>query len=125
MNIATGSIVNTTSAGHDWVVALDGGDDTVPEVICPVVAWAIVVDAHLTDGTATTSIQPAFLHLDMVWTPAELREHAPEVRGFEIRARIIPGAAAHAARLKEWEEVLAPRPAHEAGERSANPDYRA
>lgn len=92
MNIATGSILNMTPAGHDWVIALDCGDATVPEVIRPIVGWATVIDAHLTDGTVTTSIQPAFLHLDMVWTPAELREHAPEVRGFEIRAREITRA---------------------------------
>lgn len=92
MKIATGSILNMAPAGHDWVIALDSGDETVAEVICPVVAWATVIDAHLTDGSACTSVQPAFLHLGTVWTPNELREHAPEVRGVEIRAREITRA---------------------------------
>ncbi|MEV7387203.1 hypothetical protein [Streptomyces sp. NPDC091215] len=92
MEFATGSVVSVAPCAPDWVIALDCGDETVPEVIRPIIGWATVVDAHLTDGTATTSIHPAFLHLDMVWTPAELREHAPEVRGFEIRAREITRA---------------------------------
>lgn len=89
MNIATGSILNMAPAGHDWVIAFDLGDETGPEVVCPVIGWATVVEAHLTDGTATTCLQPAFLYVDMVWTPSELREHNPAASGFEIRAREI------------------------------------
>lgn len=89
MNIATGSILNMAPAGHDWVIAFDHGEETAEELVCPVIGWATVVDAHLTDGTATTCVQPAFLYLDMVWTPNELREHDSDVSGFEVRAREI------------------------------------
>lgn len=92
MKIATGSILNMAPAGHDWVIAFDCGDETVPEVICPVIGWATVVEAHLTDGTASTVVQPAFLYLDTIWTPNELREHAHEIRGYEIRAREVARA---------------------------------
>lgn len=108
MNIATGSVLNMAPAGHDWVIAFDEGDETQPEIVCPVIGWATVVDAHLTDGTAATSLQPAFLYVDMVWTPNELREHNPAVTGFEIRAREIPGAAAARARRAEWEAAIRP-----------------
>ncbi|MFM9652785.1 hypothetical protein ACKI1S_42630 [Streptomyces galilaeus] len=87
MNIATGSVLNMAPAGHDWVVAFDHGDETAPETVCPVIGWATVVEARLNDGTATTCVQPAFLYLDMVWTPNELREHDDEITGFEVRAR--------------------------------------
>lgn len=123
MKIATGSVLNMAPAGHDWVVAFDHRDETAEEIVCPVIGWATVVDACLTDGTATTSIQPAFLYLDMVWTPNELREHDPVVSGFEVRARVIPGAAAARARLKEWEAAI--RPASETGERTGNDDFAA
>lgn len=95
MIIATGSVLNVAPAGHDWVIAFDHGDETQPEIVCPVIGWATVVEAHLNDGTATTCLQPAFLHLDMVWTPNELREHNHEITGFELRAREIaaPGEA--------------------------------
>lgn len=89
MKIATGSVLNMAPAGHDWVVALDHGDETTAEIICPVVGWATVVEAHLTDGTASTAVQPAFLYLDTVWTPNELRAFDYEVKGYEIRAREI------------------------------------
>ena len=89
MNIATGSILNMTPAGNDWVVAFDHGDETEPEIVCPVIGWATVVDAHLNDGTATTSIQPVFLYLDVLWTPNELREHDYEVGLCSVRAREI------------------------------------
>ncbi|MFE2132262.1 hypothetical protein ACFW9X_03285 [Streptomyces sp. NPDC059466] len=120
MNIATGSILSVAPAGNDWVIAFDEGDGTTP-TIRPIIGWATVVEAHLNDGSATTCIQPAFLHVDMVWTPNELREHNPAVSGFEIRARVNPGAAAARARLQEWEAAIAPRPA---GEVATNPDYR-
>jgi len=89
MNIATGSILNMAPAGNDWVIAFDYGREGGEDLVCPVIGWATVVDARLSDGTATTSIQPAFLHLDMVWTPAELREHDHEVGVWNIRAREI------------------------------------
>jgi hypothetical protein len=89
MNIATGSILNMAPAGHDWVIAFDEGDETQPEIVCPVIGWATVVEARLNDGTVSTCIQPAFLYVDMVWTPSELREHNPAASGFEIRAREI------------------------------------
>ncbi|MEU1194951.1 hypothetical protein ABZ446_01850 [Streptomyces sp. NPDC005813] len=89
MNIATGSILNLAPAGHDWVIAFDLGDETGPEIVCPLIGWATVVEAHLNDGTATTCVQPAFLYVDMVWTPNELREHNPAASGFEVRAREI------------------------------------
>lgn len=92
MNIATGSVLNMAPAGHDWVIAVDLGDETGPEIVCPVIGWATVVEAHLSDGTATTCVQPAFLYVDMVWTPNELREHNPAASGFEIRAREITRA---------------------------------
>lgn len=85
MNIATGSILNLAPAGADWTVVFHHGD--TEQIICPVIGWATVVDAHLTDGTATTSIQPAFLYLDTIWTPAELREHDFEVSAITINAR--------------------------------------
>ncbi|MEU9894264.1 hypothetical protein ACIBCS_27925 [Streptomyces phaeochromogenes] len=123
MNIATGSVLNMAPAGHDWVIAFDEGDETLPEIVCPVVGWATVVEARLNDGTATTCVQPAFLYVDMVWTPNELREHNATVSGFEIRARVIPGAAAARARAKEWEAAI--RPASETGERTGNDDFTA
>ena len=92
MNIATGSILNMAPAGHDWVIAFNEGDETQPEIVCPVIGWATVVEAHLNDGTAATCVQPAFLYVDMVWTPNELREHNPAASGFEIRTREITRA---------------------------------
>ncbi|MER8004959.1 hypothetical protein [Streptomyces sp. NPDC094149] len=89
MNIATGSVLNMAPAGNDWVIAFDYGDETAPEIVRPVIGWATVVEAHLSDGTATTCLQPAFLYLDMVWTPTELREHDSRISGFEVRAREI------------------------------------
>ncbi|MGW6261360.1 hypothetical protein [Streptomyces sp. NPDC055085] len=86
MNIATGSVLNLAPCAPDWVVALDYGNETEREIVCPVIGWATVIEAHLTDGTATTAVQPAFLYLDTVWTPTELREHDHEVNGYEIRA---------------------------------------
>lgn len=88
MKIATGSILNMAPAGHDWVAAFDIGGET-EEIVCPVIGWATVVEAHMSDGTATTCVQPAFLYADMVWTPTELREHTPGLSGIEIRAREI------------------------------------
>lgn len=114
MNIATGSILNMAPAGHDWVIAFDEGGETQPEIVCPVIGWATVVEAHLNDDTASTCVQPAFLYLDMVWTPNELREHNHEISGFEIRAREIPGAAEARARRAEWEAAI--RPASETRE---------
>jgi hypothetical protein len=92
MNIAPGSILNMAPAGHDWVVAFDHGHEGGEDLVCPVIGWATVVDSHLTDGTATTSIQPAFLHVGMVWTPAELREHDHEVGVWNISVREITHA---------------------------------
>jgi hypothetical protein len=92
MNIATGSILNMAPAGHDWVIAFDEGDETAPEIVCPVVGWATVVQSRMNDGTVHTEIAPAFLYVDMVWTPTELREHNPAASGFEIRAREITRA---------------------------------
>ncbi|MGP4048757.1 hypothetical protein [Streptomyces sp. 2A115] len=89
MNIATGSVLNMAPAGHDWVVVFDHGDSS-EEITCPVIGWATVIDAHLIDGTATTSVQPVFLYVDMLFTPNELREHDFEVQGVEIRARVLP-----------------------------------
>jgi len=91
MNIATGSILNMAPAGHDWVIAFDFIDDS-PEIVCPVIGWATVVEAHLTDGTATTGVQPVFLYLDMLWTPSQLREHTPELGAYNVRAREITRA---------------------------------
>lgn len=94
MNIATGSILNMAPAGHDWVIVFDYGHEETEDLVCPVIGWATIVSAVDSTGAATTSIQPAFLHLDMVWTPAELREHDHEVGVWNIRAREItrPGA---------------------------------
>lgn len=93
MNIATGSVLNMAPAGHDWVIAFDYGHEATEDIVCPVIGWATVVDAHLTDGTATTSIQPVFLYQDVLWTPSELREDDHEVGLFNIRAREITRAA--------------------------------
>lgn len=87
MIIATGSILNMAPAGPDWVIVFDYGHEETEDLVCPIIGWATVVDACLTDGTATTSIQPAFLHVGMVWTPAELREHDHEVGVWNINAR--------------------------------------
>lgn len=86
MNIATGSTLNMAPAGHDWVIAFNEGDETGPEVVCPVIGWATVVVAHLNDGTVSTEVKPAFVWGDMVWTENELREHSPELRAFDIRS---------------------------------------
>lgn len=84
MKIATGHILNMAPAQPGWTVTFHHGE---PETVtCPVIGWATLVDAHLTDGTALTSIQAAFLYLDTVWTPAELREHDYEVSAITINA---------------------------------------
>ncbi|MFF2384066.1 hypothetical protein [Streptomyces sp. NPDC058108] len=114
MNIATGSILNLAPCTPDWVVALDYGNETEPEIVCPVIGWATVIEAHLTDGTATTAVQPAFLYLDTVWTPTELREHDHEVNGYEIRAREITRTTTAA-----WAASLCP--VHDAGETDGTP----
>ncbi|MEU1302817.1 hypothetical protein [Streptomyces shenzhenensis] len=88
MKLTTGSVLNMTPAGHDWVVAFDLGGET-GEVVCPVIGWATVVTADFKDGTVHTEVKPAFVWGDMVWTESELREHAPEITSFEIRAREI------------------------------------
>lgn len=93
MNIATGNVINLTAAAPDWVVAFDIGGET-GEVVCPVIGWATVAEAEMTDGTVSTCVQPAFLWGDMVWTPTELREHTPGLSGVEIRAREITHATA-------------------------------
>lgn len=88
MKIETGNVINLTACAPDWVVAFNLGGET-GEVICPVIGWATVVEAHLTDGTTSTAVQPAFLWGDMVWTPSELREHTPGLGSVEIYAREI------------------------------------
>ncbi|MEU1559484.1 hypothetical protein ABZ504_03060 [Streptomyces mirabilis] len=87
MNIATGSVINMAPAGHDWAIAFDFIDDS-PEIVCPVVGWATTVLAHLNDGTIATSVQPVFLYVDMLWTPAELREHTPELGAYNVRRAV-------------------------------------
>ncbi|WP_432132727.1 hypothetical protein [Streptomyces tendae] len=84
MNIATGSILNMTPADNDWVVAfgLEGEPD---DVVCPVIGWATVVQAHMKDGTVHTEVKPAFVWGDMVWTETELREHTPGLKRVQIR----------------------------------------
>lgn len=91
MNIATGSVLNMAPVAPDWVVAFDIGGET-GEIVCPVIGWATVVEAHMNDGTVSTCVQPAFLYGDMVWIPSELREHTPGLSGVEIRAREITRA---------------------------------
>lgn len=92
MIIATGSILNMAPAAPDWVIAFDYGHEKTEDLVCPVIGWATVVSAVDSIGVATTSIQPAFLHQDMVWTPAELREFDHEVGVWNIRAREITRA---------------------------------
>ena len=92
MNIATGSTLNMAPAGNDWVIVFDYGHEATEDLVCPVIGWATVVSAHDSVGFATTSIQPAFLHQDMVWTPSELREFDHEVGVWNIRAREIARA---------------------------------
>ena len=87
MKIANGSIISISAAGPDWTVAFDLGDGN--EIVCPLIGWATVVEAHFSDGTTATRIEPAFLWDAQVWTGGELREHTPTLEGFEIRAREI------------------------------------
>ena len=92
MNIAKGNVINMAPAGHDWTITFDVGDET-GEVVCPVIGWATVAQAHMKDGTVTTAVEPVFVWGSMVWTESELREHTPGLGGIEIRAREITRAA--------------------------------
>ncbi|MBW8701858.1 hypothetical protein MBT84_19820 [Streptomyces sp. MBT84] len=84
MDIAIGSVINMTPANIVWDVAFDLGGET-GEVVCPVVGWATVVQSRTKAGNANTVVQPAFIWGDQVWTETDLREHAPDVKRFEIR----------------------------------------
>lgn len=88
MKIETGNVINVSSCNPDWLVAFDLGGET-GEVVCPVVGWATVVQAHMQDGGVTTEVKPAFLWGDMVWVESELRDHTPGLGHVEIRAREI------------------------------------
>ncbi|MFJ9903941.1 hypothetical protein ACIRVK_13720 [Streptomyces sp. NPDC101152] len=88
MKIATDSIISLAPTGPDWVVAFDLGGET-GEVVCPVIGWATVVQAHMQDGSVVTEIKPAFLWGDLVWIENELRDHTPDLGYVEVRAREI------------------------------------
>jgi hypothetical protein len=85
VKIETGSVINLTACAPDWTVAFNHSE--TEQIVCPVIGWATVVEAHMNDGTTATSVQPAFLYGDMVWTPTELREHTPGLGSIAIRAR--------------------------------------
>ncbi|MFJ7229820.1 hypothetical protein ACIQVF_09775 [Streptomyces tendae] len=91
MKIATGNVHHVAPCPPGWLVVLNNGADQEQEIVCPLIGWATVVEAHLADGTTSTAVQPAFLYLNTVWTPGELREHDTEFSGYEIRSREISG----------------------------------
>lgn len=85
MKIAAGSVINIAPTAPDWIVILSEGDSE--DIICPVIGWATVVQAHMNDGTVATSVEPAFLWGDQVWTETDAREHSTGGLRFAIRAR--------------------------------------
>ncbi|MEV8552589.1 hypothetical protein AB0L04_22570 [Streptomyces glaucescens] len=85
MKIAAGSVINIAPATPDWVVVLNEGNSE--DITCPVIGWATVVQAHMNDGTVATTIEPAFLWGEQVWTESDAREHSTGGLRFEIRAR--------------------------------------
>lgn len=63
------SVVNLTPAEPGWDLELTrpGADP----VLCPVIAWAVVVVDTLPDGGTETAIEPAFVYEGAVFTPGE------------------------------------------------------
>ncbi|WP_306186935.1 hypothetical protein [Streptomyces sp. MK5] len=87
MIIANGNVISIAAAAPDWVAVLSEGNSE--DITCPVIGWATVVQAHMNDGTVTTSVEPAFLWGEQVWTETDAREHSTGGLRFEIRAREI------------------------------------
>ncbi|MEH0627902.1 hypothetical protein [Streptomyces stelliscabiei] len=83
MKIAPGNVINMTTAAPGWHFAFDLGEGA--EIVCPLIGWATVVEAHMNDGTATTRVEPAFVWSQQVWTLSALREHAPTLDAYDIR----------------------------------------
>lgn len=92
MNLSTGSVLNMAPAHGPWEIAFDLGGET-GTVACPVIGWATVVIARMTDGTAHTEIKPAFVWGDMVWTETDLREHTPGLCNVTLRHATTPATA--------------------------------
>lgn len=92
MKLSIGSILNMTPADGPWEIAFDLGAET-DTVVAPVIGWATVVEAHMSDGTTSTAIQPAFVWGDMVWTEHELRVHTPGLGAITLRHATLPATA--------------------------------
>lgn len=71
------SVVSLTPAEPGWdIEVVRTGEEAV---LCPVIAWAVVVVDAQPDGTAETAIEPAFVYDGAVFTPAEFAHSVGEL----------------------------------------------
>ncbi|CAM5714852.1 hypothetical protein SVIOM342S_07646 [Streptomyces violaceorubidus] len=113
MKIATGNVHHVAPCPPGWLVVLNNGADQEQEIVCPLIGWATVVEAHLADGTTSTADSPRSCTSTPSGRRASCASTTPSSAATRSAAARSPGARSPASDpSSDWPAPQAPGPAH-------------